>query len=49
MLCLQNGRYDNADRMFNRFIYFLQLQLLEFQLVAWHQKSVQVSVLLKFY
>lgn len=30
MLCLQNGRYDHADRMFNRFVMTCDLFLLLF-------------------
>lgn len=25
MLCLQNGKFDHADRMFNRFVYILSV------------------------
>lgn len=25
MLCLQNGKFDHADRMFNRFVYILSI------------------------
>lgn len=40
MLCLQNGKFDHADRMFNRFVYILSITgLVLFSNM--HQRGVQ--------